>query len=518
MKSNRGFTLIEIIVSLAITIAILSSVLLIAQNVTDVFNNVSDTSNMKTSVDKISEYVRDQLEYSTDVTMATENKYALSDGWHYLYVSEGKLYRDGKSVYSDGYYNSGTLEVTYVGYTQSKSRMDLTYTLKNDSDSYQKKDTLKLLNLNLKDTDISYPDTDDTYYLDIDNTKNHDSSGKDQYLYYKSDTTVSINNNNSVALDGTVADKIYLMTGQQNHGYYKENGNDAIAITRAYYYEAGDYVYYEGFWWMRTYQTHDNKEPNTQGCGWTRLSPYYDKGVYSYYTVGDIVIYNNEYYQCTNDWVFSYGITLTSNTYGWKKIDKPTSSNYTIPNSDIVTPKSSPIFDRPSYLSIYSTDSDKIAEYSSSKTYAVGDFVKVAVNTGSNGNTYYEFYKKVFSTSSQLAPGTSASSGWELLENEYSDTSSYAQGKTVYLSIWGADRNLWMNSYYTANFDNVSNDTYNKYATYFKNSKYYSQANFVISIERIIRYTAIDYNQYPYDNVYGYMNRCAWSKTSTTVK
>lgn len=58
MKKNNGFTLIEIIVSLAITIAVLSSVLLIALNVTDVFNNASDMANLKTSVDKVSEYKR----------------------------------------------------------------------------------------------------------------------------------------------------------------------------------------------------------------------------------------------------------------------------------------------------------------------------------------------------------------------------------------------------------------------------------------------------------------------------
>ena len=450
MKKNNGFTLIEIIVSLAITIAVLSSVLLIALNVTDVFNNTSDMANLKTSVDKISEYVRDQLEYSTEVTMSKAGTAPTSDSdWHYLYVKDGMLYRDGESVYTAGYYSGKSLNITFVGYYKSKSRMDLTYTLGTGSDSYEKKDTLKLVNLNLSSENVTYPDTDATYYLDIDSSNN---GGK--YLYYRNNSTVNIKTNSSSATtDGTVADKIYLMTAHLNRGYFKTDFS-IFTISYPYHYNSGQYVFYNGYWWLKVSNTNDDRIPGSDET-WQRLSPYYDSGVNSGYEKGDIVIYNNEYYQWNQSYLFnSYGKDLSDHIHDWewKKIDKPTTSSYTITGSDIKAPAGSPVYKRPSSIKIYDTDSSEIEEWSSTGSYAVGSFVKVKTNMGDNGVPYYQFYKKVFSTSLNYKPGVTtdyvyARSGWELLENEYTPYSSYTNGDVVSMPLTS------VNGYYKCNYN-----------------------------------------------------------------
>ena len=189
MRNNRGFTLIEIIVGLLITIAVLTSALAIAINVTDVFNNSSDSNIDKTALDSISEYVRNQVEYSTDVAVGTTKP--SGDNWHTLSIVNGMLQRDGKDVYNQGFYNNKTLSISMKIYLKTKSRLDLTYKLTGTSDNYSTNDTLKLLNLD--STSSNLPSDSDSINIVTKGTSN------DINLYYKIDDSVSINNSTNTS-------------------------------------------------------------------------------------------------------------------------------------------------------------------------------------------------------------------------------------------------------------------------------------------------------------------------------
>ena len=97
MKNEKGFTLIEIIVSLAIgsiALFVAGSVLV---NTFRLFGVYSDTTLRKRSLDNVVEFFRKELEYSTDAWYVESfdkipEKLHSGDKWRCMYVEDGRLY------------------------------------------------------------------------------------------------------------------------------------------------------------------------------------------------------------------------------------------------------------------------------------------------------------------------------------------------------------------------------------------------------------------------------------------
>ena len=102
MRKNRhGFTLIEIIVSIAIA----SIVLLIAGSMilssTKFMGTTVETDLNKRKIDSTIDFIRGEIIYSTDVRFVKEDSqyapnYQKDNNWHYIYIKDGYLYHDGK--------------------------------------------------------------------------------------------------------------------------------------------------------------------------------------------------------------------------------------------------------------------------------------------------------------------------------------------------------------------------------------------------------------------------------------
>ena len=77
-------------------------------------------------------------------------------------------------------------------------------------------------------------------------------------------------------------------------------------------------------------------------------------------------------------------------------------------------------------------DLDKVENYSDTGSYAIGSIVKEKYYSESSKNGTYDYcyYLKVLDGVGK--PGSSASSGWQILDNSYRSNSAYLKSDVVY--------------------------------------------------------------------------------------
>lgn len=133
--------------------------------------------------EKIFAYMRSELVYAHDVTNASKKPNDKHD-WHCLYIKNNILYRDHKPVFSLTWYEKRQVSMTYVGYIRSKSRIDFTLTIQENKQSYTKRQSLKLLSIDLENSiDKRLPTGEQTYDLSI--TKSSLNKKKYKLYYYQ---------------------------------------------------------------------------------------------------------------------------------------------------------------------------------------------------------------------------------------------------------------------------------------------------------------------------------------------
>lgn len=330
MKNEKGFTLIEIIVSLAIgsiALFVAGSVLV---NTFRLFGVYSDTTLRKRSLDNVVEYFRKELEYSTDAWYVESfdkipEKLHSGDKWRCMYVEDGRLYwtndatKQAKQLFSDGFYNGkeNKLSISFTNVIRTSGHMpynfiSLYYSLYNSQDKYEKEDTIQLANLNEELTDELTVDANLQYH-----TFTSKQSLSSKKLFYRSSNSSSetIEEEEEVTphheedkpkITSTVKDKLYLMTPYLNRGYYEGEGRtDDQGFTDEYpidsVYNAGDYVYYKGYWYLRLETLNNNNSPDDSNGNWQKLDENYDNN--SGYVKGDIVRGSDgQYYKWTGNW------------------------------------------------------------------------------------------------------------------------------------------------------------------------------------------------------------------------
>lgn len=505
-RNEKGFTLIEIIVSTAIGIVVLGVVLSMILTAFDTFGTFSTTGLKKESLDNLVDYVRNEVMNATEVVISDSTPNPTdSQDWHWLAVKDGQLYygdngsnTSGKLVVNSSYYKQKSSydrypqdsKMTWSGTCSQTSKNDdytyivnFSYKLSYQGTSYSKSDAINFSNVkHEEDSDIK--NKGDIRLLSKKNTEKNLDDNNLKLWYRKatkssSNTNDNDNNNDNIDPDAsnpnlthTVADKVYFMSSYHNRGYFV-NPSESIwhdsflTMPYAVEYHAGTILYYKGYWWMLVVDLPANRAPYEKPDGggqyWQRLSEeYYNSSVYF---KGDVVIYNNVYYECLQNNI-SY---QTPGSWCWKSLGTKDEINTTTPGFDVnfsgvedgkiskiinyKAPQSSPLND-PARLNLksysyqgqavtdtnayqYATDFPTVNVYDSNKTYNIGDLVKVKIEGSDGGRgdqyAYYQLYKKISEpmSSSYKAPGSSYKSGWELLENEYSPSSSYEYGKEM---------------------------------------------------------------------------------------
>lgn len=328
-RNEKGFTLIEIIVSTAIASIVIAVTLSMILTSFNLFGNLSTTKLKKDSLDNIESYVRSQVLNAG--TIVISSKKPAGDDWKWLYVDHDMLYRgdknneDGKPVLDVSYYNkkslddtnkkANVLKMSVTAYRsnaesseESEFRAKFSYVFSNSDEKYTKGDTVKFSNVkSLKDGETS-PYNGDIRSLGIgkDSTSILSSTMK---LYYKgagsSSSSGDNNNNQKGSYTGTIADKLAFMSSYLNRGYYvtetSNNDDELFKIPSNNTYRLGDFTYYQGYWWIKiTNDDINSYNPPEKGSStWQRIDKnYLDENTY---LKGDVVLFEGYYYKANWD-------------------------------------------------------------------------------------------------------------------------------------------------------------------------------------------------------------------------
>ncbi len=463
--NKKGFTLVEIIVSIAIFSAVLAVLGSVMVSGFKYFYETSNTDLDKRSIDQLSSYVREQLLYATDVKIQNSKP---EGKWYSISVVDNKLHHydqdeiDLNAFNNDSYYNGHSFKMTVKAY--ENNRLDLSYSMLDGTEAlYTTRDTLELMNV----TSIENAPFADEKIVGQDDLK----------IYYKKDKT-AINNSSGGVVDEsdgdrTVQDRLKLINWKNNRGYFVKDRH----------YAPGDYVYYDGSWWYSAANNDGNILP-TEG-NWIKLNKNFQTD--SIYTQGDVIIYENEYYEYQFTW-FAKGSSdcipdpnpgpYSSN--GWKKTTKEKLEA----DEKIYINKYEGKFD--TVMSKLPGDvlpndplkkSSSIASgYDSNKKYSIGDLIKIefiddTLPEEKKKTGYYQVYIKIFNGNGK-APGVSNLSGWELLENDYSPKSSYVVGDYTIgrggLEEWGTERF----TYYRCIRDILTRESYESFINTYQDKTY----------------------------------------------
>lgn len=483
-KNNKGMTLVEIVIVLLIASIAMTITGAILVNSLGYFDDNTKKSLDKQIADGALEYINDEVKYATDVTVTSkkDTKPDSRDDWHCLYIAnhqpeEGEenaaqnqntqvLYRDGNEVFSIDYYSKRNLDIQIKGFTSGEHRLDAKIILndRNNKQVYKTTNTYELINLNMNadnENTTNFFRNISTDYLALSYDGN-DENADNKVLWYIKDTSYSSSNDSgntdpvnptpTPSVGGnTVGDQIDCINSKNIGGIYQGVGNHS--------YPTGLFYYYEGYWWQSYKAEFYGYAPGYGSLRqWKKIDSYYD--FHSFYEKGDIVlnqkgvkyIWKDDF--PNNDRAFTDAsgnpIDLGEDTGDpwWNNKQKEYIKIYEDGDEKIYGKHDcskywSSYTDKTVASKLDDVDLDKIQQYKSTGQYTNGVSIVKVPYSGVQGNTAnhkfgYQYYLKVF-TGDGSAPGTSAASGWEILDRSFHDNSSYANGSIVYYGGTGVN-------------------------------------------------------------------------------
>lgn len=428
-NNEKGMTLIEVTVVLLISTILLTIVGSILVTSLNFFRDQKLSDQNKQKLDGIAEYVDSEINYATDLAINNEAPYE-KEGWHYLSIIDGKLYRDGIKVFDDKYYDNYTVSIKVKGY--DGYRLDVKYDFNKKSDLvYDTAKSYSFDNLKLKVeaggedylvSASSQVEVNDTYRIYYIKGVNIVDTGNDDPDVEEPD--VEINDNI------TVADQIHCINTYNNRGVF--DGTQR-------HYMIGDFVYYNDNWWQLITQENNygsGSEPDKEQK-WKKIDRNYDR--FSAYTENDVIYYpeNGHYYKCLKQ-IDNKGGDLGYGPTGWNGINgkywedlgitNPTTDSghdclklSTINRIETVMNKLD---------SLTKEQINKIPAYLDTIVYPVGSWVYKDID----GRKQY--YLKVFD-GDDSGLGVSAASGWQIISRDWYLESAYIENDVVYVTNGG---------------------------------------------------------------------------------
>lgn len=430
---NKGMTLIEVIVVLLISSVIVLIAGGILLNSMGYFNKTADTDLDKLAMDGVMSYVREELVYATDVRIL-ENKPDESDDWHWLSLDENNLLmKDDKIVYDASYYNHKTLRLSAKRYNNDY-RIDLQFTFMNHKNvqTYQRRFTLELINMKNYDNVGGSSST-----VGSDLTKILPNGYK---IFYKQGALKVQDDPDSPDVpdvpdtddgSGTVADEINCKNYANDKGDYKYLEN----------YHIGDFVRWPAGsdnWYRATHEMSPCPwPPGSDGIlWWKKIDKEYNNQ--SQYYFGDIIIYNNLYYQIIRD-PGDAGIMSAPDagshywSEGFSSIDELKKAHQINPTCTLGGQVEEPeIYTGTVADEIYCRNNDNNKGWYNplnTNQYKAGDFVQYSVNYTTGKQIFW--FRLVKGQASGTAPGTTQGV-WKRITKEWDNYSVYHLGDVVY--------------------------------------------------------------------------------------
>lgn len=426
-KNEKGMTLIEITVVLLISTILLTIVGSILVTSLNFFRDQKISDQNKQKLDGIAEYVDNEIKYASDLAV-NDSEPDDREGWHYISVIDGKLYRDGEQVFDDRYYDNYTVVIRVKG--NDGYRLDVKYDFdKKGKSVYDTAKSYSFDNLKLK-----MESGGEDYLVSVANLT--DVNDIYRIYYIKGINVVDMGDvdipdsepdDDDEISNITVADQVHCINTYNNRGVF-----DGVQRN----YIKGDFVFYDGYWWQLIYNSGNySSAPNTDNK-WKKISKEYDR--VSAYEVNDVVFLdsNKHYYKCIKD-IINQSI---NNIYDplnkdhgakyWKDLgtENPTTDSEhncletsTINRINTVMNKLDTLTDE---------QIKKIPVYTNDINYPISSWVYRDVSG------IRQYYLKVFDGDGS-EPGTSALSGWQIISRDWHIESSYVPGDVVYVSNGG---------------------------------------------------------------------------------
>lgn len=458
LKNKKGMTLVEIVVVLlimSILLVIMGSLIL---NAFSYFNKTTDQDINKRALDSISEYVRSELLYASDVRVQEEKPN--DEEWNTLYIVDGKLYKDDEQVFSNNFYNKNNLVLKLRGFDQY--RLDLNYSFKDmdKANAYSTKDTLELLNLKIKIES-------DSEFNPFNNISTVTTVSDKVKIYYQKSIKVTEEEKPINPDEGTVAELMNCLNFHNNRMDFNPNfGNGVVK------YRLGDMVFYEGYWWQLCEESGlwENDKPGSTGHVWKKISGEFDES--SCYTVGDIIyIRENDkilYFKCKRNCI-NYTKTPKPNinrpyddwSNFWEQCEKPEKLTLScLPytqayNSD---EGKSVIYKILNYLNENNLTLDDIPVFDedSVNNHKQGSFVKI---WDEEKSIYRYFMKLDNGQENENRPGEQPGNNnkliWQEMKIDWDEYSGYETDDVVCVKEKGYYQALWNEQKYGPNLTNV---------------------------------------------------------------
>lgn len=477
-KNNKGMTLVEIVIVLLIASIAMTITGGILVNSLGYFNESAQTSLDKQTADGVLDFINGEIKYATYVTVTHQVNTTpdSTDGWHCLYVTNHVesingtntvtdsmvLYKDGSEVFTSDYYSKRNLDLQVRGFTSNEHRLDMKVILndKQNKQLYKTTNTYELINLNMDADDektLNFFKNISTVYKSLSYDGN-DENTSNVVLWYIKDTSYHSSGDNGnddpviptptpVVGGNTVGDQIECINYKNIGGIYQGEDNHA--------YPPGVFYYYQNYWWQNCSTYYQNGKPGDHNNRhWKKIDYYFDFN--SYYEKGDILLNKTTKEQYV--WLVDYpnddnafkdrngniiDIGESTGDSWWdgrqKELIKKVSELTEKEKNDVLKPhdcsnKWSSYREDTVAKYLNTIDLDEVPLYnvvgsnpSMVKLYQNGKDV-----TSANNKFYYQYYLKIFKGDGS-APGTSAASGWTLLDISFHENSSYKAGDIVYL-------------------------------------------------------------------------------------
>lgn len=142
--NNKGITLVEIVVALAIVAIVMATVGGILFSSFSVFNNIAQSNEDKFIGDSVYNWVSEKIILAEDVKIINEQSIVL-DNENTITVNNGKLFSGDKNIYGDAFYNGKSISISIKKYS-TESVSVYVYVWKNGNNTYNTGSVMKLLN------------------------------------------------------------------------------------------------------------------------------------------------------------------------------------------------------------------------------------------------------------------------------------------------------------------------------------------------------------------------------------
>jgi len=145
VKNNKGMTLVELIVALAISAILLATISGILYTSLKAFNEINKSNEDKIIGDTIYEFVANRISTASGVEIKDEQTVIINNSDTISINSKGRLLYNGIDLYGDVFYENRTLSIS-VSKNSSDTVNIYVYVFTDNKQSYSVGSVVKMLN------------------------------------------------------------------------------------------------------------------------------------------------------------------------------------------------------------------------------------------------------------------------------------------------------------------------------------------------------------------------------------